>query len=145
MPDVVRLFIKTSLIYFVLTFLLGALLLTSPEFVASYFSPALVTIHVHMGTVGWLGLMVMGVAYWMFPLDKARFKDTRGRYHKGLALTNYWLVNGGLILRIVVELFPFSQASLLPRALLPISAVSQAAGGVLFLFCIWSRIRGFGE
>jgi len=32
-----------------------------------------VLIHFHFGLVGWLALMVMGVAYWMFPVDKVRY------------------------------------------------------------------------
>ncbi len=89
--------------------------------------------------------MVMGVAYWMFPLDKARFEGGKGRYHETLAKTNYWLVTGGLVLRILIEPFAVRGAGGVTGALLVISGFSQAVGVLIFVWEIWSRVRGIGK
>ena len=67
MPNVSRLFVKTSLIFLVLTFLSGAVLQAYQSFGRLDASWGFIVAHTHAGTVGWLALMVMGVAYWMFP------------------------------------------------------------------------------
>jgi cbb3-type cytochrome oxidase subunit 1 len=144
MPDVSRLFVKTSLMFFVLTFASGGLFLVYQAFGRTDISWGFIAAHTHAGTVGWLALMVMGVAYWMFPLDKKRFEDGRGRYHRGLALTTYWLVSGGLVLRILVEPVATRGAGGPLNGLLAISGIAQAAGAVLFVWEIWSRVRGIG-
>ncbi|MFQ5912939.1 MAG: hypothetical protein ACE5JS_07135 [Nitrospinota bacterium] len=144
MPDVSRLFVKTSLVFFVLTFVSGAVLLVYQAFGNAEASWGLIVAHTHAGTVGWLALMVMGVAYWMFPLDKKRFEEGRGRYHRGMALTNYWLVCGGLVLRILIEPSAVRGAGGVMGGLLALSGVAQAAGTLVFLWEIWTRIRGIG-
>lgn len=145
MPNVSRLFVKTSLIFLVLTFLSGAVLQAYQSFGSLDAPWGFIVAHTHAGTVGWLALMVMGVAYWMFPLDKARFEGGKGRYHETLAKTNYWLVTGGLILRILIEPFTVRGAGGVTGALLVISGFSQAVGVLIFVWEIWSRVRGIGK
>ena len=106
MPIVSWLFVKTSLVFFVLTFVSGGMLLTYQSFGKMDVPWGFIVAHTHAGTVGWLVMMVMmvmGVAYWMFSLDKKRFEGGRGRYQEGLALASYWLVCGGLVIRMAVE------------------------------------------
>lgn len=144
MPSLSRLFVKTSLFFFLLTFLSGAAFLVHQGFGGGYLPRHLLVSHAHVGLVGWLGLMVMGVAYWMFPLDRARFPEGKGRYHPALALWNYGLLVGGLVVRVAVEPFVGGGGGDLPGGLLALSGVAQAAGVVLFAYGIWSRIRGIG-
>jgi hypothetical protein len=59
----------------------------------------LLLLHAHVGFVGWLGLMVMGVALWMFPLMRDAHPETNGRYHLSAVYGIYCLTVGGLILR----------------------------------------------
>lgn len=67
MPHVIRLYVKTSLFFFILTFASGAAFMLAN---AIWFLPMprdFVLLHAHVGFTGWLALMVMGVAWWMFP------------------------------------------------------------------------------
>ena len=75
MPLESRLFVKTSLVYLLATFVMGtvdAILAVTgrpqPPFVAS--------IHAHLGFVGWLVNVVMGIALWFLPLARERFPET---------------------------------------------------------------------
>jgi len=62
-----------------------------------------------------------------------------------VALTNYWLVFGGLALWIVIEPFAERGAGGPVGGLLAVSGVAQAAGVLIFVGGIWSRVRGIGK
>ena len=55
------------MVYLVLTFVVGAGLQVFRIATGSHFPWFIIVIHTHMGLVGWLVMLVMGVAYWMFP------------------------------------------------------------------------------
>lgn len=67
MTPLVRRYIKTSFVFLLVGVLLGGYIVVV-EFVAgTYPSRLLTTAHVHLLLVGFLLLVVMGVATWMFP------------------------------------------------------------------------------
>ena len=67
MTPLVRRYIKTSLVFLFAGLLLGAWIIVA-EFVAGHYPPRLfITAHVHLLLVGFMLMMVMGVATWMFP------------------------------------------------------------------------------
>jgi hypothetical protein len=142
MPFESRLFIKTGAVYLVLTFIVGAVLLALAAIDRP--APFIVSVeHGHMGFVGWLVNMVIGVAFWMFPLDRERFPEMQGRYPSRAPLLCYYLLNIGLVMRLVLE--PAAQLSSARNVL----AIPVAASGVLqllaifiFVGIIWHRTRG---
>ena len=83
--------VRASLLYLVLTGALGVLFTIWPGF-APYFRVT----HVHLGVVGFLLSMVMGVAYWLMPRPK-------GIRQEGLEALTFWLLNTGLVLRLMAE------------------------------------------
>jgi len=79
----------------------------------------------------------------MLPLNRARFPDTQGRYPKAMVAACFWLLNGGLVLRLVAE--PWFQLGAKPAvaaALLLIAAVAQPLAIAIFVFIAWQRVRG---
>jgi len=62
MPPVIRLFVKTSLACFVITFASSSLFMLVNAIWLMRIPRELLLLHAHVGFVGWLGLMVMGVA-----------------------------------------------------------------------------------
>ncbi len=48
--------------------------------------------HVHVGTLGWNGMLIFGMLYWLFP----RFYNTK-LYSKSLANTHFWLATLGML------------------------------------------------
>ncbi|MBI3962707.1 MAG: hypothetical protein HY335_08140 [Deinococcus sp.] len=127
-----RLFIKTSLVSLFLTGLLGIVLHLGP-WANGNLAYALLPAHVHLGTVGWLGNLVLGVAYWFFPRPK-------GRYSERLALPSYLLLNTGLLLRLGVE--PFQRQSPFPAGpwLLLLSGTLQMLALLVFALSVWPRL-----
>ncbi|HKE37927.1 MAG TPA: hypothetical protein VKB39_10860, partial [Candidatus Baltobacteraceae bacterium] len=79
MPFVARLFVRTGIVYLVLTFLAGAALLVLEA--AGRPAPFIIGVeHGHTGFVGWLVNTVIGVALWLLPLNRQAFPETQGRY-----------------------------------------------------------------
>ncbi len=141
MPPVIRLFVKTSLIFFILTFASGAAFMLANAIWLKPMPRELLLLHAHFGFVGWLGLMVMGVALWMFPLMRGVHPETRGRYHLPTVYGVYYLTVGGLALRVAGEPWLWRTAHPAARFLLILSALAQLGGVILFAFAIWRRVR----
>lgn len=141
MPFETRLFIKTSVTYLVLTFLVGAALLIAKAL--GHPAPFIIGVeHGHLAFVGWLVNIVMGVALWLFPLDRERFPETSGRYPVRAVLAAYFLLNIGLPLRAIVEPWhDLGGGSPLSAILLAMSGIMQLAAIVVFASVIWQRIR----
>lgn len=141
MPPVIRLFVKTSLVCFVITFASGSLFMLANAIWFMRMPRELLLLHAHIGFVGWLGLMVMGVALWMFPLMRGTHPETRGRYHLPAVYAIYYLTMGGLILRIIGEPWFWRTAHPFAQFLLIVSGLAQLAGIVMFVIVIWRRVR----
>jgi hypothetical protein len=142
MPRESRLFVKAGLVYLVLTFVLGGIMLTLEAFgrPAPY---ALAIVHTHLGAVGWLVNTVLGIALWMLPLNRERFPATQGRYPPSVAYVCFALLNGGLVLRLVAE--PWFQLGGKPpvvAGLLVVAAIAQPLAIAIFVSVAWQRVRG---
>src|SRR5512141_1428250 len=97
MPRLSVWFVRLSLIYFLLGFTFGALLLAQKGI--SYFPPiwSLFPIHMEFLLIGWFAQLAMGVAFWILP----RFSKGSPRGNVSLIWLSFALVNVGLIIGIV--------------------------------------------
>jgi hypothetical protein len=131
MPTLVRWYVRTALIYFILALLAG-LLLAAPIVRI----PALAPVYFHLLMVGWVTQLIIGVAYWMFP----RYSKESPRGAEWLGYVIYGLLNVGLILRILGE--PLQESGVdWAGWLLVASAVLQLAAGWLVVAALWPRVR----
>ena len=139
MPYVSRLFIKAGIAYLVLTFIAGALLIMLEA--AGRPVPFVIAIeHGHAGFVGWLVNMVIGVAYWLLPANRARFPQTQGRYPERLARFSFYALNTGLALRLLDEPWFTFQPSSAGAGLLYVAAFLQLFGIGAFAWIAWQRV-----
>jgi hypothetical protein len=93
-------------------------------------------LHAHLLLVGFLLMLVFGVAFWMFP------KVAGSRPGREVGWVAFALLNGGLLLRLLAE--PMTDGSQDSRAwdvLLGVSAVLPALAAVAFAVAIWPRVR----
>jgi len=133
MPTITRIYVKTSLAWFVLALLAGLLsTLSGPLSI-----PGLRSVYLHMLVVGWLTELIFGVAVWMFP----RFSREQPRGPEGLLWAVYGLLNGGLALRVIGEPLLAAQPGSGAGWLLAASAVLQMIAGWLFVGLLWPRVR----
>jgi len=142
MPREARVFVKAGLLYLALTFALGGVLLMFEALGRSV--PYVFSVeHAHLGEVGWLVNIVIGIALWMLPLNRERFPTTQGRYPTAVVCACFVLLNSGLVLRLIAE--PWYQLggnTPVAAALLALAAIAQPAAIALFVCVAWQRVRG---
>ena len=137
MPPLIRRYIKTSFLFLMAGLVLGGYILLA-EFVLGRYPPRLfVTSHVHLLLVGFMLMMVMGVATWMFP--RPAREDTR--YRPELAEAVYWLMTLGTGVRAAAELGAGLGAWPVLRLLITLGGLAQLAASALFVLNMWWRVR----
>ena len=136
MPPLIRRYIKTSFMFLLAGLLLGAYV-TVGQAMSAYPPRLVITAHVHLLLVGFMLLIVMGVATWMFPRPA---RDDR-RYRPELAETVYWVMTLSTVVRAGAELSAalFAMPSL--RLLIAAGGLGQVVGAGLFVLNMWWRVR----
>ena len=93
-------------------------------------------LHAHLLLVGFLLLLIFGVAFWMFPRVAGR------RTGRDVGWIAFALLNAGLLLRVVAEpLADSGRGAALWDVLLGMAAILPALAAVAFAVAIWPRIR----
>lgn len=141
MHSLVRRFLKTGIAFLGIGLALGGWMLVQREIDGSFPSPYLVSAHTHAILVGFVMMMILGVALWLFP----RPEKGDERYNPVTASAAWWLVASGTALRIAGELARDYSGSSLLRWGIVIAGLAQIAGIGLFFHTMWSRIRPVGS
>ena len=139
MPVVTRWYLKTALVYLILALSVGVLLAAQQLWGLNLPYNGIFPVYIHLLVVGWLTLLILGVAYWMFP----KFTTTLPRGSEPLGWASYILLNAGLALRVICE-----PANSLPNALgsvwgilLVVAGILQWLGGLAFVANTWARVK----
>ena len=141
MFGLVRRFLKTAVAFLAIGLATGAWMMVRRELGGVYPSPYMVSAHTHAILVGFVMLMIQGVALWLFPRPEKG--DTR--YQPRMAEAAYWLVTAGTAARVVGELLrPVSDSTWLRWAVV-LSGFVQILGLGAFFHTMWSRIRPLGS
>jgi heme/copper-type cytochrome/quinol oxidase subunit 1 len=141
MHSLVRRYIKTAVAFLVAGLLIGGYLLVRRELRGVLATPYEISAHTHLILVGFVMMMILGVALWLFP--RPAKEDTT--YSPVAANVAYWLLTIGTAARGVAEL-----AARQPRApwiawVIVTSGLAQIAALLVFFYTMWSRIRGVGS
>lgn len=137
MPALSRWFIKIGLIYFVVSLIMGALLLAQPVFGLSPRLALLRPVYLHLLVLGWLTQFIFGVAYWMFP--KSSREHPRGSERLGWAVLI--LLNLGLVLRSIAEPLVVFQPGSGFGWVLVLAALCLLLAGWGFILNTWQRVK----
>ena len=97
----------------------------------------LVTAHVHLLVVGFMLMMVMGAATWMFPRPARNDRH----YRSGLAEKVYWVMTVSTTVHAAAELVAPVLAMPWLRFVIALSGLGQVAGAGLFVLNMWWRVR----
>ena len=137
MTPLVRRYIKTSFIFLIAGLLLGGVIVVN-QFVLNVYAPRLhVTAHAHLLLIGFMLLIVMGVATWMFP----RPARDDGRYRPELAELVYWVMTVATALRATCEIVGGFTSTPVLRYGIALGGLGQLTGAALFVFNMWTRVR----
>ena len=141
MHSLVRRYIKTAIAFLALGLAIGVWLIVKRELYGRYATPLETSAHTHALLVGFVMMMILGVALWLFPRPA---KDDV-QYSPRLAELAYWLVTVGSAGRIAGELArPFTGALVIRIATFA-AGLLQVIGLGLFFYTMWSRIRPVGS
>lgn len=141
MHSLVRLYIKTAIVFLLTGLVLGAWMLIERELFQKYPSPYEMSAHTHAIFVGFVMMMILGVALWIFP----RPAKSDAGYRPGLVRAAWWLITTGTAVRVVGELFRIVSGATLLRWAIVLAGFAQIAGIALFFSTMWSRIRPVGS
>jgi hypothetical protein len=141
MPPLVRRFLKTAIVFLLVGIALGLYMLARRELAGVWATPWWTSAHTHAILVGFVMMMIAGVALWMFP--RPAKDDTH--FDPRLAEGAYWFLTVGTAARVIGELLrPASPAAGI-RWMIVAGGFAQALGLALFFWTMWTRIRGRQE
>ncbi len=128
MDPFVRRFIRSSLVWLGVGVLIGVAMAVQPAAVAFR------TAHMHANLLGFVSMMIFGVAYHVIP----RFTG-RPLHNRALAGLHLWVANcglAGMVLGFVLRVFRWE----LGMPVLGVGAVLSATGAMLFIHNIWRTL-----
>lgn len=128
MDTFVRGFIRASLAWFGAGVLMGLGMAVRPSLIV--IRPA----HVHANLLGFVSMMIFGVAYHVIP----RFTGAP-LHSRTLALAHVWIANAGLAL-LVAGWIVRGFGSGLGTPLIHIGAATSAASAALFIYNLWRTL-----
>jgi heme/copper-type cytochrome/quinol oxidase subunit 1 len=143
MYSLVRRYLKTAIGFLAVGLLLGLWLIVARELGGRYVDPHAVSAHTHAILVGFVMLMILGVALWLFP----RPAKEDARYQPRLTEAAYWFVTLGTTARAAGELARAttgSAAQWLQWGIV-LGGAAQVVGLGVFFHTMWSRIRPVGS
>jgi heme/copper-type cytochrome/quinol oxidase subunit 1 len=136
MTPLVRLYVKTSFVFLMLGLVLGGYVAVEVDLRGRGVPWPLITAHVHVVLVGFMLMLVFGVATWMFP----RPGRDDGRYRPGLAWLVYWLLTASTAVRVLGELTAAATGAR-GSPLAAAGGLGQLAAAIVFVVNMWTRVR----
>jgi hypothetical protein len=126
----VKAFLKASITWLGIGVTLGVAMAVNPQFII--YRPA----HVHMNLLGFVTMMIYGVAYHVIP----RFTG-HPLHSRRIAEVQWWLANSGLLLMVTGFFLAPHGVPAAPFALGG-GGVLAATGAYCFIYNIWLTIDG---
>jgi len=141
MHSLVRRYIKTAIGFLLVGLVTGGWMLARRELGGVFPGAYSVSAHTHAILVGFVMMMILGVALWLFP----RPDKSDDRYRPALAEASYWMLTVGSAVRVIGELLrPGLSAAWLRWAVLT-GGLLQIGALAVFFYNMWSRIRAAGS
>ena len=141
MHALVRRYIKTAIAFLLVGLAIGGWMMVRRELAGRIPTPYEVSAHTHAILVGFVMMMILGVALWLFP----RPEKGDARYQPRVAELAYWLVALGTAGRIAGELLRTGVHAAWLRWLVVLCGMAQIAGIAAFFHTMWSRVRPAGS
>lgn len=132
MPRISRYFVHGALLYLVIGFTLGAIILANKGVSLFPLAWALLPVHIELLLSGWFLQLAFGVAYWILP----RFSKGASRGNPTIAWIGFGLLNIGILLVVLDVFLPTNQLTSIGR-------IFEAVGVAAFVLAAWKRIKPF--
>ena len=131
----VKAFLKASLAWLAAGVSLGIAMAVHPAWAVYR------TAHLHMNLLGFVAMMIFGVAYHVIP----RFTG-HPLHSRRLAELQWWIVNAGLALFVLgLVLLPGTMYATAARVIVAAGGLLSGLGAYVFVYNIWRTIDGTVE
>ncbi len=137
MTALVRRYVKTSFVFLLAGLLLGTYATVEVNVRGRAVPWPLITAHVHLVLVGFVLMLIFGVATWMFP----RPARDDPRYRPELAEAVYWLLTVATVVRTAGELAAAAAGARGGSYLAAAGGVGQLLATAVFVVNMWVRVR----
>lgn len=137
----VRYFIKTAIGFLGMGLLSGLYMLALKYLFSTGYPYGLIVAHTHVILIGFVMMMIMGVAIWFFPRAE---KDDR-RYKPDLITLIYGLITVSTLFRFISEIVNAYLTDSFSGYIILLSGAGQVTAFGLFFYSIWGRIRPVGS
>lgn len=141
MYSLVRRYIKTAIGFLLIGLVIGGWMIVRRELLGRPATSYETSAHTHAIFVGFVMMMICGVALWLFPRPD---KNDR-RYRPALAEAAYWMLTVGTIMRVGGELMRHWTNAQWLRLAIVAGGLLQIVGLAVFFYTMWSRIRAVGS
>jgi hypothetical protein len=137
MTPLVRRYIKTSFVFLILGLAFGAYATVRINLLGQAVAWPVIVAHGHLVLVGFMLMLVFGVATWMFP----RPGRQDSRYRPAMSEVVYWVLTGSTVARTVGELGMAAAGMRGGSLLAVVGGLGQLLGACLFVLNMWTRVR----
>ena len=128
----VKAFLKASLAWLAAGVSLGVAMAVHPAWAVYR------TAHMHMNLLGFVAMMIFGVAYHVIP----RFTG-HALHSRRLAAVHWWLANGGLAVFVAgFVMLPHTAFGTPARVVVAVGGILSAAASYAFAYNLWRTIDG---
>jgi len=138
MHILVRLYLRTAFVFLALGLVAG-LWVAFQMTTGGTVSHGMLVAHVHLLLVGFMVMMIVGTALWLFPRSGRR--EPIGPYHNLVAFA-YVLLTVGTLARAVTEFFDVQLDGQVWAYVRLGASAAQVAGILIGIFSLWGRVRG---
>jgi uncharacterized protein involved in response to NO len=137
----VRRYLKTAIGFLCVGLGIGGWMIAGRELAGAAPNPYVASAHTHVLFVGFVMMMIMGVALWLFP----RPEKSDEQYDPRLAAFAYWLLTTATAARVVGELMRSNVSYIWLRLGIVATGFLQILAIGIFFYTMWSRIRPVGS
>ena len=135
MPRLSRLAIRAALVYLLLGFTFGGLMLLNKGTPLASWAWRLLPAHVEFLLIGWTAQFILGVGFWILP----RFSRGPARGNELFAWLALWLVNAGVCLAGIA---PVLNA---PPSIALLGRLAEAGAAIAFVLHTWPRVKPLAQ
>ena len=137
----VRYFVKTSFVFLLTGILSGFFMMLSRRIFNLGYGPGMLSAHTHIILVGFMLMLIMGIAVWFFP--KAGKEDDR--YSPSKIKLVYWFMLIGTSLRFIFEVIDSYITLIYLDYIIVSTSLVQVSAIIVYAYTMWNRIRPIGS
>ncbi len=135
-----RYYVKSAILFLVMGLLLGGFMSYRINISDAAVPQSLITAHTHLILVGFVMMLIMGIALWLFPRPREKVF-----YSPLLAEITFYLMFLSILVRSAAEIAGSIVLSPWIAGTVVAGSFGEIAGIVLFFINIWNRIKPIGS